>query len=59
MQLGEAYREGARLAGDPKQTRWISPLLVLADAGLCALIIFKVPCDYYTLSSASLKLNVS
>lgn len=31
------------LAGNPKHTRWLSPLLLIADAALCGLIIWKIP----------------
>ncbi|KAF2728969.1 Lethal(2)neighbour of Tid protein [Polyplosphaeria fusca] len=31
------------LARNPKHTRWISPLLLVADAGICGLVIWKVP----------------
>lgn len=30
---------------NPKHTRWICPLLLLADAALCGLIIWKIPCQ--------------
>lgn len=32
------------LCFNPKHTKWMSPLAVVADAALCALIILKVPC---------------
>ena len=28
----------------PRHTKWIAPLLVLGDALLCALIIWKIAC---------------
>lgn len=28
----------------PRHTKWIAPILVLGDAFLCALIIWKIPC---------------
>lgn len=31
------------LAGNPKHTRWLSPLLLIADAALCGLIIWTIP----------------
>ncbi|KAA8652541.1 dolichyl-P-Man:Man(5)GlcNAc(2)-PP-dolichol alpha-1,3-mannosyltransferase [Aspergillus tanneri] len=33
---------------NPRHTKWIAPLLVLGDAFLCALIIWKVPCKPQT-----------
>lgn len=32
------------LLTNSKHTKWICPLLILADALLCALIIWKIPC---------------
>jgi hypothetical protein len=31
---------------NPRHTRWVAPLLILGDAVLCALIIWKVPCEF-------------
>ncbi|KAL8904821.1 MAG: hypothetical protein Q9207_003015 [Kuettlingeria erythrocarpa] len=39
----ELYDKAIRTAHDPAHTRWLSPLLIAADACLCALIIVKVP----------------
>ena len=39
------FHQAIDLASNPKNTRWLSPLLLLADAALCALIIWKVPCE--------------
>lgn len=33
------------LCMNPRHTRWIAPLLILGDAVLCALIIWRVPCE--------------
>ena len=30
---------------NPKHTKWIGPLLILGEALLCALIIWKIPCE--------------
>jgi len=38
------YRRLIDLARDPRTSQWLSPLLLTADAALCALIIWKVPC---------------
>lgn len=35
---------GLGVASDPRQTRWLAPLLLLAEVALCGLIILKVPC---------------
>ena len=35
---------GLDIARNPKHTRWIGPLLLVADAALCALVIWKIPC---------------
>lgn len=32
------------IATNPRNTKWIAPLLLVADAGLCGLIIDKVAC---------------
>jgi len=32
------------LLSNPKHTRWIAPLIVLGEAVLCGLIIWKVSC---------------
>ena len=34
-----------RVASDPRQTRWLCPLLLVVDVVLCGLIIWKVPCE--------------
>lgn len=39
------YNQAIDLANNPKHTRWLSPLLLLADAALCALVIWKIPCE--------------
>ncbi len=41
----DLYKKGIDLAINPKHTRWLSPLLLVADAVLCALIIWKIPCE--------------
>ncbi len=41
----DLYKKGLDLAINPKHTRWLSPLLLAADAVLCALIIGKNPCE--------------
>ncbi|KAL1998642.1 hypothetical protein VTN02DRAFT_5813 [Thermoascus thermophilus] len=39
----DLYRIVCDVCRNPKHTRWIAPLLFLADAFLCVLIIWKVP----------------
>ncbi|GAD98961.1 dolichyl-P-Man:Man(5)GlcNAc(2)-PP-dolichyl mannosyltransferase [Paecilomyces variotii No. 5] len=39
----DLYRCVCDIARNPKHTRWIAPLLWVADAFLCALIIWKIP----------------
>jgi hypothetical protein len=41
----DLYEKCSDIARNPWHTRWICPLLLLADAGLTALIIWKVPCE--------------
>lgn len=41
----DLYRQANEVASDSKHTRWLSPLLLLADSGLCALIVWKIPCE--------------
>jgi hypothetical protein len=38
-------KDAFRMASDPKQVKWISPLLIAGDAVLCGLIIWKIPCQ--------------
>ncbi|CAD0094745.1 unnamed protein product [Aureobasidium vineae] len=40
----DVFQKCLAIAKDPWHTRWICPLLLLADAGLTALIVWKVPC---------------
>lgn len=40
----DIYQEVLDLSLDPKQTRWLFPLLLAADTLFCALIVWKVPC---------------
>ncbi|KAF2268831.1 Lethal(2)neighbour of Tid protein, partial [Lojkania enalia] len=35
--------QGLDIARNPKHTRWISPFLLVVDASLCGLIIWKIP----------------
>ena len=42
----DLVRRGLAIAQDPKHTTWISPLLVLGDAALSALIVHKIPCEF-------------
>ncbi|KAF6229211.1 hypothetical protein HO133_007327 [Letharia lupina] len=39
----DLYHQAIDLASNSKHTRWLSPLLLLADAVFCALIIWKIP----------------
>ena len=39
------YHQTLDLASNPKHAKWLSPLLLLADAALCILIIWKIPCE--------------
>ena len=41
-------RQTIDLASNPKHTRWLSPLLLLADAVFCAFIIWKIPCELWS-----------
>lgn len=38
-------RSGLEIATNPKHTQWIYPLLLIADAALCGVIIEKIPCS--------------
>lgn len=49
--MSDLYRLALDLLTNPKHTRWIAPLLILAEAALCALIILYIPyteIDYTT-----------
>ncbi|KAG9843314.1 hypothetical protein KCU98_g7864, partial [Aureobasidium melanogenum] len=39
----DVFQKCLAIAKDPWHTRWICPLLLLADAGLTALVVWKVP----------------
>ena len=49
----DLYHQAIDLARNPKHTRWLSPLLLLADAAFCALIIWKIPCELWFPSSCA------
>ena len=40
----DLYNRAIDIASNPKHTRWLSPLLLVADACFCVLIIWKIPC---------------
>jgi hypothetical protein len=40
----DLIRQGFAIAQDPKQSRWINPLLILGDAFLSLLIVHKISC---------------
>ena len=40
----------SKLAVDRKTTQWLCPLLFAADAVLCMLILWKIPCTYLLIS---------
>ena len=44
----------ARLAVDRKTTKWLCPLLLSADALLCMLILWRIPCTYLLILVISL-----
>jgi hypothetical protein len=44
MSLTSLIDFGLDLATNPKHLRWLCPLLLAADAILCVLIVWKVPC---------------
>ncbi|GAM88532.1 hypothetical protein ANO11243_065650 [Dothideomycetidae sp. 11243] len=41
--VGNLFRSVLRLANDPAQNIWVCPLLLLADAGLTAGVVWKIP----------------
>lgn len=41
--LSQAYD----IAYNPRNTKWIAPLLIAADAALCGIIIDKVACTHH------------
>ena len=45
------YHQAIDLASNPKYTKWLSPLLLVADAAFCVLIIWKIPCELWPPSS--------
>lgn len=51
MSLPHLYRTTLSLSTDPKQTRWLCPLLLAFEAGLLSLIILKIPCMLLSLLS--------
>lgn len=42
----DLVKQGVSIASNPKYARWLCPLLLVADAALCGLIIWKVPCTH-------------
>jgi alpha-1,3-mannosyltransferase len=40
----DLINQSLEIARNPKHTRWIYPLLLIADAGLCGYILEKIPC---------------
>ena len=40
----DLVKQALHIASDPRQNRWICPLILLADAALCCLVVWKVPC---------------
>lgn len=52
----DVFQKCLAIAKDPWHARWICPLLLLADAGLTALIVWKVPC-MQTLQAANIPLT--
>ena len=49
----DVIRQCLSIAKDPRQTKWICPLLFLADATLCGLVVWKIPCMYSHQSSGN------
>ncbi|EOD46918.1 Glycosyltransferase family 58 [Neofusicoccum parvum] len=39
----DLIKQGVSIASNPKYARWLCPLLLVADAALCGLIIWKIP----------------
>ncbi|ORX92176.1 Lethal(2)neighbour of Tid protein [Clohesyomyces aquaticus] len=39
----DLINQGLDIARNPKHTRWIAPLLLIADSVLCGLVIWKIP----------------
>jgi alpha-1,3-mannosyltransferase len=44
----DIFQKCLSIAKDPWHTRWICPLLLLADTFLTSLIVWKVPCTHRT-----------
>jgi alpha-1,3-mannosyltransferase len=42
--IAQMYGRAIDLATNPVHSRWQSPILLLVDAALCFVIIWKVPC---------------
>lgn len=42
--MSELVNTAQDLLTNPKHTRWIAPLILLGEAVLCSLIIWKVSC---------------
>ena len=55
MQLRSLFSQALRLASDPKQNQWIFPLLLLADAALTTLIVWKIPCTLLFIVFAAIR----
>jgi alpha-1,3-mannosyltransferase len=42
----DLYQLAVDVATNPRHSRWIAPLLILADAILCGLVIWRIPCKF-------------
>ena len=45
----DMFQTVLHVAVDPQYSKWICPTLLLADAGLTGLIIWKIPCKRLSL----------
>ena len=48
------YWEARDLVTNPKHTQWLSPLLLVVECAICAVIILKIPCKFTHATSAGI-----
>ena len=51
------FNQACDIAFNPRNTKWIVPLLLVADAMLCGIIIDKVSCTRYHENTCSTRVH--
>ena len=48
------YNNAVDILTNPKHSRWVTDCLLLAEAVLCALVVWKVPCKQTNMNASPL-----